>query len=118
MVSTADTALVVLSRRRVGRPLLLGGTDHLSHRMRRLGLTTGQVAGLLALLAAAGGLAGGLVESRVLPVLPVLVPAALLAAAGGRHLLGIPVYPTAAPVGLPVTAAPEPQPSLRGDPRP
>lgn len=39
-VSTVDTGVVLLSRWRAGRPLLCGGTDHLSHRLRRLGLGT------------------------------------------------------------------------------
>jgi UDP-GlcNAc:undecaprenyl-phosphate GlcNAc-1-phosphate transferase len=34
-----DVALVVLSRRLAGRPLLRRGPDHLAHRLRRLGLT-------------------------------------------------------------------------------
>jgi len=36
-VASADVVLVVLSRRLAGRPLLRGGTDHLAHRLRRLG---------------------------------------------------------------------------------
>jgi UDP-GlcNAc:undecaprenyl-phosphate GlcNAc-1-phosphate transferase len=43
-VATVDTCVVLVSRRRAGRPLMLGGTDHVSHRLRRLGLSTGQVA--------------------------------------------------------------------------
>ncbi|MFE9440350.1 MraY family glycosyltransferase [Streptomyces sp. NPDC006602] len=34
-----DVVLVLLSRRLAGRPLLRGGSDHLAHRLRRLGLT-------------------------------------------------------------------------------
>jgi len=39
-VAGADVALVLLSRRLAGRPLLRGGPDHLAHRLRRLGLTS------------------------------------------------------------------------------
>ena len=35
-----DTLLVLLSRRRAGRPALRGGGDHIAHRLRALGLTT------------------------------------------------------------------------------
>lgn len=38
-VASADVVLVVLSRRLAGRPLLRGGSDHLAHRLRRIGLT-------------------------------------------------------------------------------
>jgi len=43
-----DTTLVVISRRRGGRPLMVGGTDHTSHRLMRLGLTPPTVAVVLA----------------------------------------------------------------------
>jgi UDP-GlcNAc:undecaprenyl-phosphate GlcNAc-1-phosphate transferase len=39
-----DTALVVLSRTLHRRPVLLGSTDHTSHRLASLGLPVGQVA--------------------------------------------------------------------------
>ncbi|MEU1195896.1 MraY family glycosyltransferase [Streptomyces sp. NPDC005813] len=38
-LATADAVLVLVSRRRAGRPLLRPGPDHLGHRLRRLGLT-------------------------------------------------------------------------------
>ncbi|MEU0070723.1 MraY family glycosyltransferase [Streptomyces sp. NPDC006332] len=40
-VAAADVTLVLLSRRLAGRPLLRSGPDHLAHRLRRLGLTSG-----------------------------------------------------------------------------
>jgi UDP-GlcNAc:undecaprenyl-phosphate GlcNAc-1-phosphate transferase len=43
-----DTALVVISRVRTGRPIYLGATDHTSHRLLRLGLGTGRVVLMLA----------------------------------------------------------------------
>lgn len=46
-VATVDTCVVIVSRRRAGRPVMLGGTDHVSHRLRRLGFSTRQVALIL-----------------------------------------------------------------------
>ena len=43
-VPVFDTALVVVSRWRGGRPITLGGTDHSSHRLFRVGLSGRQVA--------------------------------------------------------------------------
>ncbi|MEV4457631.1 MraY family glycosyltransferase [Microbispora sp. NPDC049633] len=54
-VATVDTGVVLLSRRRAGRPLLQGGSDHLSHRLDRLGLGKRLTALMLAALAAAAG---------------------------------------------------------------
>jgi UDP-GlcNAc:undecaprenyl-phosphate GlcNAc-1-phosphate transferase len=47
-VALFDTTLVVLSRRRGGRPLMVGGTDHTSHRLMRLGLSAPAVVTVLA----------------------------------------------------------------------
>ncbi|WP_214412882.1 glycosyltransferase family 4 protein [Sphaerisporangium fuscum] len=38
-VATVDTGVVLLSRARAGRPLLRGGTDHLSHRLHSFGFS-------------------------------------------------------------------------------
>jgi UDP-GlcNAc:undecaprenyl-phosphate/decaprenyl-phosphate GlcNAc-1-phosphate transferase len=43
-VPVFDTTLVVISRIRAGRPVLLGGTDHTSHRLAHKGLSGRQVA--------------------------------------------------------------------------
>jgi UDP-GlcNAc:undecaprenyl-phosphate GlcNAc-1-phosphate transferase len=89
-VPVADAVLVLLSRRLAGRPLARGGPDHLTHRLRRLGLTaqgavvvlggaalcavlvgvlvhTGRVGGLAVLWVAGGSAAGmlGLLRVRV-----------------------------------------------------
>ena len=53
-----DTALVVASRRRAKRPVLRGGTDHLSHRLLRSGLTPRGTAVAIYLLSAASGALG------------------------------------------------------------
>ncbi|MFC4590308.1 MraY family glycosyltransferase [Sphaerisporangium corydalis] len=56
-VATVDTGVVLLSRLWTGRPLMRGGTDHLSHRLHRLGMGTRRTALVLAAVtAAAGGL--------------------------------------------------------------
>jgi UDP-GlcNAc:undecaprenyl-phosphate GlcNAc-1-phosphate transferase len=74
--------------------LLLGGTDHVSHRLRRLGLSTGQVASILSATAALTCLA-------VIPVVrgwvPALLPLALAVPAGTFLvwlLQKVPVYAT------------------------
>lgn len=57
-VAAVDTGVVILARRRAGRPLLQGGTDHISHRLRRLGLSTRLTAAMLAGTAAVTGALG------------------------------------------------------------
>ncbi|GAA3255714.1 MraY family glycosyltransferase [Nonomuraea helvata] len=51
-VATVDTGVVLVSRLRAGHSPLRGGTDHVSHRLRRLGLPTWAVAAGLGLIAA------------------------------------------------------------------
>jgi UDP-GlcNAc:undecaprenyl-phosphate/decaprenyl-phosphate GlcNAc-1-phosphate transferase len=91
-VATVDTCVVLVSRHRAGRPLMLGGTDHVSHRLRRLGLSTGQVALALSATAAVTSLA-------VVPIMrdwvPAPVPLGIGAGVGGVFvwlLLKVPVY--------------------------
>lgn len=99
LVVTADTALVLVSRRRAGRRLLLGGTDHIAHRLQRLGLTVRGTAMALGVTAFVGTAIGLLIHHAWLPpfvVLPLAV--ATLLALGG--LLRVPVY-GAGQVGLP-----------------
>jgi UDP-GlcNAc:undecaprenyl-phosphate/decaprenyl-phosphate GlcNAc-1-phosphate transferase len=67
-VATVDTCVVMVSRHRAGRPLMLGGTDHVSHRLRRLGFTTWQVA-----LALSG--TAGITCLAVIPVVRGWIPA-------------------------------------------
>ena len=70
-----DTILVMVSRRRGGRPVLQGGTDHLSHRLTRLGLTPrGTAVAIYVAGAACGGLALALLRPKgSLPSIAVLV---------------------------------------------
>ncbi|MGW0812425.1 hypothetical protein ACWD00_04040 [Streptomyces viridiviolaceus] len=57
-IVTADAVLVLLSRRLAGRPVLRGGPDHLTHRLRRLGLTSQGAAVVIGAGAFAGVLTG------------------------------------------------------------
>lgn len=93
-VATVDTCVVLISRHRAGRPLMLGGTDHVSHRLRRLGFSTWQVAFVLSGTAALMCLA-------VIPVVrgwvPALIPLAIAAGLGAVLvwlLQKVPVYLT------------------------
>jgi UDP-GlcNAc:undecaprenyl-phosphate/decaprenyl-phosphate GlcNAc-1-phosphate transferase len=85
-VAVVDTTVVVVDRLRSGRPVAIGGTDHLSHRIVRRGVSpTGAVALLLALSSTVGlvGLLGG--RGLLPPAAMVLVW--LVLAAGGVFLL-------------------------------
>jgi UDP-GlcNAc:undecaprenyl-phosphate/decaprenyl-phosphate GlcNAc-1-phosphate transferase len=91
-----DTTLVVLSRMRAGRKIYIGGTDHTSHRLLRLGLGTRMVTLVLALvcvLSVSLGVAVG--RGRVSPWLA-LVPLVAAAAVLLRMLLRMQVYAEAA----------------------
>jgi len=57
-VACADVVLVLVSRRRVGWPLLRSAPDHLVHRLRRLGLTRQGVMVVIGFAAFAGALVG------------------------------------------------------------
>ncbi|MET9124299.1 undecaprenyl/decaprenyl-phosphate alpha-N-acetylglucosaminyl 1-phosphate transferase [Streptomyces sp. NPDC004528] len=62
VVAAADAALVLVSRRRAGRPLLRGACDHLGHRLRHLGVTAPGAAVLVGATAFAGALVGLLID--------------------------------------------------------
>ncbi len=87
-----DTTLVVVSRLRAGRPLHVGGTDHLAHRLLILGLSCRRVAGLLALGTAASAGLGLAVGRHVLPVGPVVAGVTVVGTAALAALLRMPVY--------------------------
>ncbi|MGW0828118.1 MraY family glycosyltransferase [Streptomyces sp. NPDC002845] len=104
LVATVDTALVMLSRYREARPLLQGGQDHASHRLRRMGLTVRQAVMVLGVFAALGGFSGVLLAQSVLPPGVLLLAAAVVGVAAVAWLLGIPsasgpVAPAALPAG-------------------
>lgn len=66
-VGAVDTGTVVVSRYRAGRPLMQGGTDHISHRLRVLGLRTSQATALLSAVTGISGIFGLLVTFGTLP---------------------------------------------------
>ncbi|MEV0202175.1 MraY family glycosyltransferase [Nonomuraea sp. NPDC050691] len=91
-VATVDTGVVFLSRVRAGRSPLAGGTDHVSHRLRRLGFDTRLVAVVLGLIAM---LAGALCTFMVLGLVPPLTAAIVgagTAVAAITMLQGVNVY--------------------------
>jgi UDP-GlcNAc:undecaprenyl-phosphate GlcNAc-1-phosphate transferase len=91
-VATVDTCLVLISRHRVGRGWWMGGTDHISHRMRRLGWSVRQVT--LAFFAATFVLClcGVLVANQRLPGAGALAGAIAVAITLIWLLLRVPVY--------------------------
>lgn len=87
-----DTTLVVVSRVRGGRRIYVGGTDHTSHRLARLGMRTRVVALLLAAVAAASGALGVAVGRGAVEVWAAGAPVVVAAAAMLAYLLRMPVY--------------------------
>ncbi|MER0446691.1 MraY family glycosyltransferase [Streptomyces sp. Edi4] len=86
-----DTLLVLLSRRRAGRPALRGGGDHIAHRLRALGLTTQGSAVVLGLASLACTLiALQIHDGRLAPV--AAVPLALVVPVAVVLFLRVPVY--------------------------
>ncbi|HEX2054251.1 MAG TPA: MraY family glycosyltransferase, partial [Actinomycetota bacterium] len=86
----SDTAVVIISRLLAGRPVMLGGVDHISHRLVAVGyskLTAALVhagAALLAGLGVAGAIVTGSPE--------ILVMVLIFFAAGGLLLLQLNMY--------------------------
>jgi UDP-GlcNAc:undecaprenyl-phosphate GlcNAc-1-phosphate transferase len=91
-----DTALVVVSRKRAGRSIMVGGTDHTSHRLHQLGLPIRWVATSLGLVAIACASLGVLVGRGVVPPLVAIIPLVALSVAILVPLLRMPVYATGA----------------------
>lgn len=92
-VPLVDTATVIYARVRNGRSITIGGRDHLSHRLVRLGLSDKEAVLVLDLAAMICGIIG--VSIAFLPTLlwalaAVAVWVALAVAAG--RLLRVPVY--------------------------
>ncbi|MFE4862724.1 MraY family glycosyltransferase [Streptomyces sp. NPDC056670] len=101
-----DTVLVLVSRRRAGRPLLRGGGDHIAHRLRKLGLTTQGSAVVLGVASLAATLVGLQIhDGRIDPV--VALPLALLVPAAVVPLLRVPVYGPASRRRTPRARAPQ-----------
>lgn len=96
-VATVDTGVVLLSRKLAGRSVMQGGTDHLSHRLRKLGLGTRTAALTLAALAAAAGMVDlAMVLGWISPL-----GASLIGLVAACLVIGLPqrvrVYPTVHP---------------------
>ncbi|MEV1019909.1 MraY family glycosyltransferase [Streptomyces sp. NPDC050264] len=91
VVASADTVLIVVSRRRAGRGVLRGGPDHIAHRLRRLGITVPGVAVVLGAAAGLGAATGVLLHRGAVGASVVwwLGGAALVAVV---LLLRVPVY--------------------------
>ena len=88
-----DTTLVVISRTRAGRAIYLGGADHLSHRLARLGLDVRIVALLLGAATGASAALGVLVGRRIVPLSIVLAPVAAVGIVALILLLRVSIYP-------------------------
>ncbi|MGW0770919.1 undecaprenyl/decaprenyl-phosphate alpha-N-acetylglucosaminyl 1-phosphate transferase [Streptomyces sp. NPDC002676] len=97
LVPTVDTTLVMLSRYLESRPLMQGGTDHVAHRLRRLGMTVPQVAWCLSVFAVAGCLTAMLVTHGVLAPGIALVAACAVGVGAVRLLLAVPSGAKASP---------------------
>ncbi|WP_433435245.1 glycosyltransferase family 4 protein [Nonomuraea sp. CA-141351] len=92
-VATVDTGVVILSRMRAGRSPLAGGTDHVSHRLRKLGLDARLAAVVLGLIAALTcALCMAMMLGKVPPLIAALV-AGVTAIACVCLLQGVNVYP-------------------------
>ncbi|WP_424917921.1 undecaprenyl/decaprenyl-phosphate alpha-N-acetylglucosaminyl 1-phosphate transferase [Streptomyces sp. wa1064] len=90
-VALADTALVLISRRRAARSLLRDTDDHIAHRLRRVRVTVPGAAVLLGLWAAVPVTTATLVYAELLhPAFLLLPPAGSVAAVFA--LLRIPAY--------------------------
>nr|WP_191910183.1 MraY family glycosyltransferase [Microbispora cellulosiformans] len=101
-VATVDTGVVLLSRKRAGRPLTQGGTDHLSHRLCGLGLGPALTAVTLAVIAAVAGLL------HLVMLLGWITPlgAASAGVVAACALIGLPQRVRVYPRALPQTSSP------------
>ncbi|MFD7056825.1 MraY family glycosyltransferase [Streptomyces mirabilis] len=105
VVPTLDTTLVMLSRYRESRPLLQGGTDHIAHRLRRMGLTVPQVVRTLSVFAVVGCLSAMLVTYGLLAPGIALLAASAVGIGTVRLLFKVPALDTATPrVAVPAGA--------------
>ncbi|MGH9179503.1 MAG: hypothetical protein ACRD0N_13240, partial [Acidimicrobiales bacterium] len=87
-----DTTLVVVSRVRAGRPIYVGGTDHTSHRLARLGFPAPAIAVLLALATATCGVLGVAVGRGEMASWTAAAPVMVVGAVLLGYLLRMPVY--------------------------
>lgn len=87
-----DTTLVVVSRVRAGRSVLVGGTDHTSHRLLRLGLSLRATVLLLVVGSATSGALGVGVARGYVDGGPAAVIVGAVAVAALARLLQVPCY--------------------------
>jgi UDP-GlcNAc:undecaprenyl-phosphate GlcNAc-1-phosphate transferase len=93
-----DMTLVVISRTARHVPVYIGGTDHTSHRLLRLGWSTRVVATVITAMSGATAALGVIVGRGVLPALPVALPVAALGVVLLTLLLRLPAeVPTLQP---------------------
>jgi UDP-GlcNAc:undecaprenyl-phosphate GlcNAc-1-phosphate transferase len=110
-VATVDTCVVIISRHRAGRSWLTGGTDHVSHRLQRLGWSVRQVTVTFFAATAAPCLCGVLVADQRLPGVGALGGAVAIAVTLVWLLLKVPAYA----VSLEPASAPPPAPLASAD---
>ncbi len=119
-LALADTALVLISRRRAARSPLRDTDDHIAHRLRRVRVTVPGTAVLMALWAGVPVATGTLVHAELLHPALLLLPLAGTAAAVFA-LLRIPAYapPRTAPsrTAPPRTSTPRTAASRTAPPR-
>ncbi|HEX9780142.1 MAG TPA: hypothetical protein VGB20_02910 [bacterium] len=100
-----DTLFVTIQRLRHGQHPFVGGTDHVSHRLAILGLSTRQTMGVLYLLSASLGalsILAGLLNALPVLALGLFTIAVLLLL--GRYLSRVKVYRIAAGAAVPAEA--------------
>lgn len=106
-IAVVDTSVVMLARGRNRRALLRGGTDHVSHRLHRIGLSVRMVATTLAALAASSGtLALAVALGRIDPLTAMI-------AATGTALVLIGLFQSVDVYGRPAPADPSTRPSQK-----
>lgn len=92
IVAVFDTSLVIVSRLMTHRPVQLGGRDHFSHRLRRLGWSQWSVLAAAVLAQTAGLLIAELAGRYPLAEAWISVPLAALLLAGWLRLLRVDPY--------------------------
>lgn len=96
-VAAVDTVLVVISRKRHGRSVFQGGTDHVAHRLARLGLGQNSVLTAFLCVTATANLLALVVSLGLLPAAGTLIGTAAAATLLVVLLLLVPAYPPAGP---------------------
>ena len=87
-----DTVLVATSRKRAGKRIFIGGTDHTSHRLYLLGVSQPIVVVCLILGTAASAALGLLVAEEVLPGIPVAIGVSIVFIVGLILFLRVGTY--------------------------